>query len=64
MKVNGKDISLNDKKTISDLLKEFKINENRVVVELNREIIVKEDFSKINLKEDDTVEVISFVGGG
>ena len=48
MKVNGKDISLNDKKTISDLLKELKINENRVVVELNREIIVKEDFSKIN----------------
>ena len=64
MKGNGKDISLNDKKTISDLLKELKINENRVVVELNREIIVKEDFSKINLKEDDTVEVISFVGGG
>ena len=64
MKVNGKDISLNDKKTISDLLKALKINENRVVVELNREIIVKEDFSKINLKEDDTVEVISFVGGG
>ena len=64
MKVNGKDISLNDKKTISDLLKELKINENRVVVELNREIIVKEDFSKINFKEDDTVEVISFVGGG
>ena len=57
-------ISLNDKKTISDLLKELKVNENRVVVELNREIIVKEDFSKINLKEDDTVEVISFVGGG
>ena len=46
------------------ILKELKINENRVVVELNREIIVKEDFSKINLKEDDTVEVISFVGGG
>lgn len=64
MKVNGKDISLNDKKTISDLLKELKINENRVVVELNREIIVKDDFSKVNLKEDDTVEVISFVGGG
>ena len=55
MKVNGKEIVLNDNKTISDLLKELKVNENRVVVELNREIIVK---------EDDTVEVISFVGGG
>ena len=41
MKVNGKEIVLNDNKTISDLLKELKVNENRVGVELNREIIVK-----------------------
>lgn len=66
MIVNGKDIDIELKgnKTISDLLLELKINENRVVVELNREIIVKEDYSNINLKDDDTIEVISFVGGG
>lgn len=64
MKVNGKEITLNDSKTISKLLKELKVNEKRVVVELNKEIIVQEDFSKVNLKENDTVEVISFVGGG
>lgn len=64
MKVNGKDLNLEGDKTIRDLLLELKIKENRVVVELNREIIAKEDYSNINLKEDDTVEVISFVGGG
>ena len=64
MKVNGKDIALYELKTISDLLKELNVNEKRVVVELNKEIVVKEDFGKVNLQDDDTVEVISFVGGG
>jgi len=64
MNINGKYIKLEQSKTIRELLLELKINENRVVVELNREIIAKEDYSNINLKEDDTIEVISFVGGG
>lgn len=64
MLLNGKQVALEKEKTIAQLLSENKVNENRVVVELNKEIIVKEDFSKINLKDDDTVEVISFVGGG
>ncbi len=64
MKINGKDINLKGDKTIRDLLLELKIKENRVVVELNREIVAKEDYSNINLKDDDTIEVISFVGGG
>lgn len=64
MLLNGKEVALEKEKTIAQLLSENNVNENRVVVELNKEIIVKEDFSKINLKDDDTVEVISFVGGG
>ena len=64
MLLNGKQVALEKEKTIAQLLSENKVNENRVVVELNKKIIVKEDFSKINLKDDDTVEVISFVGGG
>ncbi|MEG1255011.1 sulfur carrier protein ThiS [Clostridium sp.] len=64
MKVNGKEFSRDGISTISSLLNKLNINEARVVVELNKEIVVKEDYSKINLKEDDTIEVISFVGGG
>lgn len=50
--------------TISSLLNKLGINEEKVVVELNKEIVIKEEYSKINLQEDDTIEVISFVGGG
>lgn len=64
MIVNGKYMELEKNRTISELLSELNINENRVVVELNKEIIVKEDYGNINLEDDDTIEVISFVGGG
>lgn len=50
--------------TIGSLLNKLGINEEKVVVELNKEIVIKEEYSKINLQEDDTIEVISFVGGG
>ena len=64
MKVNGKEIGYKGNESIVALLNNLKVKEERVVIELNGTIIAKEDFSKVNLQEDDTVEVISFVGGG
>lgn len=64
MKVNGKKMDMDQITTISSLLNKLGINEEKVVVELNKEIVIKEEYSKINLQEDDTIEVISFVGGG
>ena len=64
MRVNGNEISNKNIHTISELLQNFSLNENRVVIELNGKIIIKEEFNKVNLNENDTIEVISFVGGG
>ena len=64
MRVNGNEISNENIHTISELLQNFGLNENRVVIELNGKIIIKEEFNKVNLNENDTIEVISFVGGG
>ncbi|CAM2077701.1 MULTISPECIES: sulfur carrier protein ThiS [Clostridia] len=64
VRVNGNEISNEDIHTISELLQIFGLNENRVVIELNGKIVIKEEFSKVNLNETDSVEVISFVGGG
>jgi len=64
VRVNGNEISNEDIHTISELLQSFGLNENRVVIELNGKIVIKEEFSKVNLNETDSVEVISFVGGG
>lgn len=64
MKVNGNEMSIEKNNNITELLNNLKINGNRVVVELNGTIISKEDYRNVKLKEDDTIEVISFVGGG
>ncbi|MCQ2533551.1 MAG: sulfur carrier protein ThiS [Clostridia bacterium] len=37
---------------------------SRVVVELNLEIIPAEDLKNITIKDNDSIEVLRFVGGG
>lgn len=64
MKVNGKDIALKETKTLSGFLKENNYNLGRIVIELNGEIVSKDKYSTINLKDTDTMEVLTFVGGG
>ncbi|MDU2995394.1 MAG: sulfur carrier protein ThiS, partial [Clostridium sp.] len=49
-------------------LSEFLCNEGyeitRIAVELNGQIARKKDYQSIILKENDTLEVVTFVGGG
>ncbi|MDU4327454.1 MULTISPECIES: sulfur carrier protein ThiS [unclassified Clostridium] len=64
MKVNGSEMNFKNINNIIELLDKLKVNKDRVVIELNGVIVSKEDFGNVNLNEDDTIEVISFVGGG
>ena len=64
MKVNGKDMALKETKTLADFLKENNYNLGRIVIELNGKIVSKDKYSTINLKDTDTMEVLTFVGGG
>lgn len=64
IKVNGKEI--NNFNGVS--LKELLIGEGylleRIVVELNGDIVPKAQYGQTNIKDGDSLEVISFVGGG
>ena len=64
MILNGKLIEFKDSITIKELLQDYDLDYKKVVVEVNEEIILKEDYYKFILKENDKIEVISFVGGG
>ena len=50
--------------SVEQLLKDYDLNPQKVVVEVNMEILDDEVYSTYLLKNEDTVEVISFVGGG
>ncbi|MDA7638050.1 sulfur carrier protein ThiS [Candidatus Pelagibacter sp.] len=64
IKVNGKFKSIPVNYKISDLIKDLKIPLKKVAIELNQEIIVKKNISKISLKKDDKMEIVHFIGGG
>lgn len=50
--------------TISDLLANLGHNPLRIALELNGDIIAREDFSQTLLHDGDHVEIVQFVGGG
>lgn len=50
--------------SIQALLESRNANFENVVVEYNGKIVRRHDYSTMILKENDTVEIISFVGGG
>lgn len=64
MKVNGKELNVKENMTVSIMLEEQGFRAERVAVELNGEICPKSQYDKLILKDDDVIEVVSFVGGG
>ena len=50
---------------MSDFLsKNLKVPLKKVAIELNREIVDKKNLNKINLKINDKIEIVHFIGGG
>ena len=64
MILNCKTVDLKEDISVKDLLENYDLNPQKVVVEVNMEILDDEVYSTYLLKNEDTVEVISFVGGG
>jgi len=62
--LNGKEICVNENLTINELLTETNHLSKMIVVELNLNIILKENYEKTTLKEGDIVEIVGFAGGG
>ena len=64
IKIKGKINKIYDKTKLSDLIKNLKIPLKKVAIELNREIVDKKNLNKINLKVNDKIEIVHFIGGG
>jgi sulfur carrier protein len=62
--VNGEQRDCRTGATIGDLLRELDIKTERVAVELNLEILDRNEFDRRSLKGGDRVEIMSFIGGG
>ena len=64
IKLNGKAKTIKENTKLSNLVNILKIPLKKVAIELNQEIIDKKKLDKINLKKDDKLEIVNFIGGG
>ena len=62
--LNGEKKSVPDSVTVLGLLELLKIQHQRVAVELNETIVKKDRYALTALQEGDSLEVVSFMGGG
>lgn len=63
MIINGDKKDYLSEITIKEVIEKLNLSENRIVVEVDGEIIPRENYSK-ELNENSKVEIVSFVGGG
>ena len=64
IKINGQINKIDDKTKLSQLVKNLKVPLKKVAIELNRGIVDKKNLNKINLKVNDKIEIVHFIGGG
>ena len=64
IKLNGKYIKIQDKTTLLNLTKKFKVPIKKVAIELNQTIVNKKSLNKIKIKKNDKIEIVHFIGGG
>ena len=64
LKINGKFIKIEDKTTLSSLIKKLRIPVKKVAIELNQTIVNKKSLGKIKMKKNDKIEIVHFIGGG
>ena len=62
--VNGKQMTVNLKFSLKNLIDKLNLPIKKVAIELNREIVNKKKISKIILKSEDKIEIVNFIGGG
>ena len=63
VKINGESLDIAGK-TIGEYLDTTKYDKKRIAVEKNGDIVPKSMYDEAVINDGDTIEVVSFVGGG
>jgi len=64
MILNGKRVDYEVDITVEELLASLKLEQGTVVIEVDQNIIYKDEYSTKKLSSESIVEVIRFMGGG
>jgi len=64
MKANGVHVFLEKSKRLSDFLETQNYDITKIAVERNGQIVQRGTYQDIMLEDDDSLEIVRFVGGG
>ena len=64
IQLNGKKVVIRSNYSLFELLKKYKLINKKIAVEHNGTIIPKLNYKKRNLKNNDKIEIVHFIGGG
>ena len=65
IRINGKEEMISEKTTtLQELIINRGLKPAQVVVEVNLQIISRDQWTQVILQEEDRIEIVSFVGGG
>jgi sulfur carrier protein len=64
IQLNGKKVVIKANYSLFDLLKKYKLSNKKVAIEYNGKIVPKINYKKKFLKNNDRIEVVTFIGGG
>jgi thiamine biosynthesis protein ThiS len=62
--LNGENKKISKNSNIDQLLKDLDLENVRLAVEINKEIIPRSNYGLHALNEDDIVEIVQAIGGG
>lgn len=62
--INGETKNFTDNITLMELLKELSLEGKVMAAAVNMEIVKQDNWSSYELKNDDKLELLDFVGGG
>ena len=62
--VNGESRSLDAEASLAELLQTLGLQDKRIAVEVNRDIVPRSEYDSFRLSENDTVEIVNAIGGG
>ncbi len=64
LRLNGDVRECREGITVAALVEELGLGNKRIAVEVNRDIIPRDEYAHCGLQQDDEVEIVHFVGGG
>ena len=62
--VNGESRELSGTPSLAELIAQLELPATRIAVELNREVVRRNDWGSTIVQDDDRIEIVHFVGGG